>query len=133
MKLFEVTTMTLKPDVQKKAEKTLKAVKKEMTRYGKCDVELKPLSEVQCEIMVDFHRYMHPEDIDQAYDDFKDAIKRSDAEGHIFKIEDGNGVGSQFAEALLTGLRPGMVVKAEALFPTLAYEITWKNIVSRKG
>ena len=132
MKLLEVANTMLKPDIQKKADKIEKAVKKEMLRYGKCKVSWKPQDEVKATIYVDFERFMHEEDINGAYEEFKDAINKADTDGHIFKLTD-EGHGAQFVNALLTGLRPGMTVKAEAFFPTLGYEITWKNIVSRKG
>ena len=32
-----------------------------------------------------------------------------------------------FVEAILQGLKPGMTVKAEAFFPTLAYEVKWEE------
>jgi hypothetical protein len=76
---------------------------------------------------------MHPEDINEAYSDITRAIVKADVNGHIQKQEE-TGSGANFVEALLTGLRPGMKpVMVEAFFPTLMFDITWKNIVSSKG
>jgi hypothetical protein len=74
---------------------------------------------------------MHPEDIDAVDDDFKFALKQADVDGHIFKLEVGNATGSHFVEAMISGLKPGMTVKAEAFFPTLEYEITFKQIMKK--
>ena len=33
---------------------------------------------------------------------------------------------------MISGLKPGMTVKAEAFFPTLEYVITFKQIISKR-
>lgn len=63
----------------------------------------------------------------------KHAITSADKEGYISSIEIGEvSVGENFVEAILSGLRPGMPVIAEAFFPTISYEVKWKNIMKCK-
>lgn len=82
---------------------------------------------------IDFQNWLRSEAIDDADKMFKDALKDADVNGHIHSLEVGAAHGSEFVEALLSGLKPGMNVKSEAFFPTLEYVITFKQIVSRRG
>lgn len=134
MKLNEVTSAALDEKTSKKMAKIVKAVKKEMNRFGKNTVTVVPYSYLSGEIVVSFERWMREETIEDAYTEFKSCIQSADADGHIAKIVDGDaGEGAKFVESMLQGLRPGMSLKAEAFFPTLAYTILWKNVVSSKG
>jgi hypothetical protein len=130
MKLNEMSPV-LTPVISKKATKTFNAVKKALKPYGPAVFEMKTLSETSVEITADFQRWLAPETILDAYQEMEYTIKKADEEGHLFKVEVGNGVGADFVEAILSGLRPGMPVKAEAFFPLLAYEVTWKNIIKK--
>lgn len=131
MKLNEMSPV-LTPVISKKASKTLNAVKKALKPYGKADVQMNVLSETSVEIVADFHLWLRPETILDAYQEMEYSIKKADEEGHLFSVTVGNGVGADFVEAILSGLRPGMPVKAEAFFPTLAYEVKWKNVIKKK-
>lgn len=127
-----LTESVLQDSVSKKANRALSASKKALKSFGKFKVEMNVLSPLSVEIVVEFQQWLREESIQDAYDKFIYAIKQSDTDGHIEKIEDGNGNGPKFVEALLSGLRPGYKVIAEAFFPTLAYEVTWKNVVTKK-
>ena len=132
MKLLEVANVALDPSVIKKTTRVFNAAKKEIARYGKATAELKPTGPFTVQLIFDMQRYMHPEDIQNAYEDVSDAINKADVDGHIHKLEE-SGHGHEFVEALLTGLRPGMApIKVDAFFPTLMWDITWKQIVSKK-
>ena len=131
MKLLEVAGATLSPDIEKKSNKIFSAVKKETARYGKAKFEMKALEPLKVQIIVEMQKFMHPEDINDAYSEITRAIVKADVNGHIQKQEE-TGSGANFVEALLTGLRPGMKpIMVEAFFPTLMFDITWKNIVSK--
>lgn len=131
MKLNEMSPV-LTPIISKKATKTLNAVKKALKPYGKSDIQMNVLSETSVEIVVDFQKWMAPETILDAYQEMEYSIKKADEEGYLFSVTIGNGHGADFVEAILQGLKPGMTVKAEAFFPTLAYEVKWKNIIKKK-
>ena len=131
MKLFEVAGATLTPDIEKKSNKIFAAVKKEVARYGKAKFEMKVLEPLKVQIIIDMQRYMHPGDIESAYSDITRAIAKADVNGHIHKQEE-TGNGPDFVEALLSGLEPGMKpIMVEAFFPTLMFDITWKNILPK--
>ena len=133
MRLDEVTTIALDPSINKKVQKALKFIKSEIKNSGKFNLTAKPLSENKVEFIMDFQRYVPEMDMKAIDEDFKFAIEQSDAEGHIHKIEVGDAAhGFKFVDSILGGLRPGMVVKAEAFFPTLAYEVTWKMIMKKR-
>lgn len=128
MKLDEMVNV-LTPPTAKKAAKTLSAFKKRIKSFGKAEVEMKLLSPTSVEIVAEFQHWLSPESIDDVYSEMEDVIKKADTEGHIMTVEVGNGVGANFVEAILSGLRPGMPVKAEAFFPTIAFEVKWKNLM----
>ena len=67
MKLLEVAETTLTPDVQKKATRTLNAARKEIARYSKAKIELKPVKPNKAEIIVEMQKFMHQEDIKNTY------------------------------------------------------------------
>ena len=124
---------TLTPVITKSASKTLKAVKAILKSYGKANVQMNVLSETSVEFVADFQHVVSPSGIQNVYVDMKHAITSADAEGYISSIEIGEvSVGEHFVEAILSGLRPGMPVIAEAFFPTISYEVKWKNIINRK-
>lgn len=129
MKLNEMSPV-LTPVISKKATRTFNTVKKESKRFGKANAEMKVLSETSVRIDLDFQHWMRPESIDDAYDELSYAIKKVDVEGHIHSLDE-VGHGAEFVEALLTGLKPGMKLSAEAFFPTLSFEIKWKNIIKK--
>jgi hypothetical protein len=81
---------------------------------------------------IDVQKWLRPEDISELTDDLKTTIERAKIPGELFKIVD-NSFGSEFVEAMLSGLRPGMKsIPVESFFPTFQFEVTWKNVVSRK-
>lgn len=131
MKLNEMSPV-LTPIISKKATKTLNAVKKALKPYGKSDIQMNVLSETSVEIVADFHVWLRSETILDAYEEMAYSIKKADEEGYLFSVTFGNGHGADFVESILQGLKPGMTVKAEAFFPTLAYEVKWKNIIKKK-
>lgn len=133
MKLNEMSPQ-LTPVVAKKATKTVNAVKQGMRELsiGKASVTMNVMSPLKVEIIVEFPKWLDSSTIRIVYDEFERAIKNADVDGHIQKLELGNGVGEEFVEALLQGLKPGMKLNAEAFFPTFAYEITWQNILPKK-
>ena len=107
--------------------------KKETARFGKAKFEMKVLDPLKVQIIIEMQKFMHPESIEDAYSELTRTITKADVNGHIHKLEE-SGSGTQFVEALLTGLRPGMKpIMVEAFFPTIMFDITWKNIVSSKG
>jgi hypothetical protein len=114
----------------KKAEKHVRSELASEFRL-KPKFEVKVVSPYKAIMTLDIQHFMHPEDIDATDDDFKFALNQADTEGHIFKLEVGNATGSHFVEAMISGLKPGMTVKAEAFFPTLEYEITFKQIMKK--
>lgn len=92
-----------------------------------------PLGSHQARFTIDVQHAMYPKDHMQLDKDFSQAIWSADDEGHIHLIVDGFGAyGYNFAETVMMSLQPGMIVRAEAFFPTLEHVVTWKNIVKRK-
>ena len=132
MKLNEVA-IALTPDIAKKVNKAVKFIKSEIKNSGKYTLTVEPKSENKVEFIMDFQRYVPEMDMQAIDEDFKFAIEQSDAEGHIHKIEVGDAAhGFKFVDSILGGLRPGMVVKAEAFFPSFSYEVTWKMIMKKR-
>jgi hypothetical protein len=132
MKLNEVAT-ALDPTISKKVQKTLKFIKSELKNSGKYELTVNPLAENKAEFVIDFKHYVHEMDMKAIDENFEFAIKQADEEGHIFKIEVGDGAhGYKFVDSILGGLRPGMTVKAEAFFPTFSYVVTWKMIMKKR-
>lgn len=128
-----MTNNVLTPAIRIKAAKTLNAVKSLVKSYGQAKVEIVVITETSVEIVVDFQHWLRPETIGDVYDEMRNIILKADTEGHIFSVSAGDhAVGEHFVEAILSGLRPGMPVKAEVFFPTISYEIKWKNVISRK-
>ena len=137
MNLNEVTEVSAAPEFAKYLKAAERQIKSELNSYFKQKpspkLEVSVKSPYAATISIDFQNFMHPADIDAADENFKDALKKADVNGHIHKLETGNSVGSNFVEVVLSGLKPGMTVKAEAFFPYLAFEVTFKQIVSRRG
>ena len=107
------------------------AVKSWMTR--KETIQVAVHSPNRAVFTLELRQWLRPETIDDVCKEMHDAIKNAKIPGEVFKIED-NSIGSEFVEALLSGLSPGMKpIKPEAFFPTFQFNVTWKNIVSRKG
>lgn len=132
MNLAEMVEGTLDKSVTTKTKKVVSAFTSELKRFDKkAKVQLQVVGPFSVRIHSDLTHYMNPSDISGMWDDLKSAINKADVDGHIFKIEE-DGSGEHFVEALLQGLRPGMVVKAEAFFPTVGFSIKWKQIVSTK-
>jgi hypothetical protein len=128
-----MTTPVLNTVIAKNATRTLTAVKTILKSYGKANIYMNVLSETSVEIVADFQHIVSPGDIQNVYIDMKSAINSADKEGYISSIEVGEvSVGENFVQAILSGLRPGMPVVAEAFFPTISYEVKWKNIMKRK-
>jgi hypothetical protein len=124
---------SLNAGVAKKMNHVMTAVKKAAAGRGpKPKVELRVVSDLKAEVIVEYQRYMDPSVISQASEDIHDAIVKADEYGHIAKIEE-TGNGPNFADAVLVGLRPGMPVKAEAFFTTLMFQVTWRQVITHKG
>lgn len=123
------------PDFAKYLKKAEKHVRSELSSLFKeklsPKLEVKVESAYKARVTLELQRFAHPKDIDAIEEDFKFALEQADVNGHIFKIELGNSNGPNFVEALVSGLRPGMTVKAEAFFPTFEYEITFKQIMKK--
>lgn len=131
--MTNTSTTVLNTVIAKNATRTLNAVKTILKSYGKANIYMNVLSETSVEIVADFQHIVSPGGIQNVYIDMKYAINSADKEGYISSIEIGEvSVGENFVEAILSGLRPGMPVVAEAFFPTISYEVKWKNIMKRK-
>lgn len=131
MKLFEMAAdKQLTPVIAKRATKVVNAIKKAVKNYGKNTVTLNVLTETSARIDIDFHQWMRAESITDIYDELSYLIKKTDVEGYINSLEE-VGHGAEFVEALLSGLKPGMSLRAEAFFPTISFEIKWKNIIKK--
>lgn len=134
MKLTELNeSMELAPLPKKYASRAERFVRSELgSTMSSAKLTVVPEGTHKAKFVLDFERAVRPEDLKAIDEDFRDSIRQSDKEGHIFKIEDGDASsGYEFGEVLLYSLRPGMKVSAEAFFPTLEYVVTWKQIVSR--
>ena len=135
MNLNEVTG-TFDPSFAKYLKKAEGAVRSELKSYFKHKpspkLEVTFEKPFEARVTLDFQQWLHPGDIDAVDEDFADALKKADVNGHIHKLEVGNAHGSHFVEAMISGLKPGMTVKAEAFFPTLEYVITFKQIISKR-
>lgn len=126
------------PDFAKYLRAAEKKVRSDLTGHFKHKpspkLEVKILSPYKAKMTIEFQSYLDPKSIEYAENDFKDALVKADINGHVHKIELGDAsVGFEFVDAILGSLRPGMKVVAEAFFPTLEFEITFKQIVSRRG
>ena len=132
MKLNEVA-VALDPAIARKANRTAKFIKSEIKNAGKFEFSMEPTAENKVVFTLRFQHYVAEQNLKAIDEDFKFAIKQSDEEGHIFKIQVGDGAhGYKFVDSILGGLRPGMTVKAEAFFPTFSYEVTWKMIMKKR-
>ncbi len=123
--------VVLDPEVSKMASKTMTEVKANLKSFGKADYQIVPKSAFKAEIVVNFKKVLDPRMIRNASALFYDAIDEADVNGRTASIQE-TGNGENFVEAVIAGLKPGMVVKAEAFFPTLSYEITWKQMIKKK-
>jgi hypothetical protein len=132
MNLAEMVSNTLDPSVAAKTKKVMNAFASELKRFDKkAKVEMEVVGPFHVKITSDLQHYMSPEDINNMWEDLTDAVSKADTEGHIFKMEE-EGSGEYFVQGLLSGLRPGMKLNAEAFFPTVGFSIKWKQIVSSK-
>lgn len=112
----------------KRVERALKDLfKKELKLSGKLSMTVKSQFEAEYEFSHD--RVIDDKTFDAIIKDAEATLRAADEEGHFHSVIDGS---SNPAEVLLYSLRPGMTVKAEAFFPTIAFTIKWKQIVSRK-
>ena len=120
-------------EMQTNINRAATAIRKTMKPWfeNKETLSVQTLSENSAKFTIEFNHWMRPETILDANEEFEDAIKKSDVNGHIHKIEEGNSTGEHFVEALLSGLRPGMKVKVEAFFPTMEKIVTWKIVTRR--
>jgi len=132
MILKEVVTPILDPAIAKKMAKVMKAFSAEIKRFDKnAKITMTVTGEFSADVHADMTRWMRPEAVNDVWKETTAAIKKADDAGHIHElVEDGSG--EHYAEAILSGLRPGMELKAEALFPTIGYQIKWKKIISKK-
>lgn len=129
MNLLEVKAM-LNPEAAKKTNRSFAAAKKCAGRFMKFKAQLIEMSPTSAKIYIEAQHWLPSESIVDAFKEINDAIVASDTQGHLASVvEDGSG--EHFLEAVLSSLRPGQPVIAEAFFPTFIFEITWKNIVSK--
>lgn len=132
MILKEMVTPALDPATAKKMAKVVKAFTAEVKRYSHvAKVKMTVTGEFSAEVHAEMNLWMRPMSMDGVWEDTLDAIKKADDAGHIKSIVE-DGTGSEYSEALLSGLRPGMKLTAEAFFPTIGYKIEWKQIISKK-
>ena len=132
MKLTEMQDIVLIPMVSKKSAKLLQRMKKAVLQYGPATVTARPISPTTVEFIAEFHRWLRPDSIEDVYSDMAHEVHLLDEEGWVHTDGPGdNAVGAEFVEAILMGLRKGMKLDAEAFFPTLSYEVKWKNIISK--
>ena len=132
MNLKEVALVTLDKSVVAKTKKVVNAFSSELKRFDKkAKVEIEVLGPFHVKFTSDLTAYFSPENLTAMWDDLEDAVYHADTEGHIFKLE-AEGSGARFVESLLQGMRPGMIVKAEAFFPVVGFSIKWKQIVSTR-
>jgi hypothetical protein len=132
--LHEANMALVSNNIDKYATRTKRAVEAALKSWMEVrgeKVEMTKLAENKFQFEIDFQHWMRSETIADVNREFEDAIRRSDKEGHIFKIE-ADGVGDEFVEALLSGLRPGMKLTAEAFFPLVSFTVTW-TVVTRRA
>lgn len=135
VQLHEVNMATVSNDIDKYAKRTERAINAALKSWFEVRGErvvVNKEAENVFRFVIDFNHWMRPSTIADVYREFEDAIKRSDKEGHMKSVEQGNSVGDEFVEAMLSGLRPGMKLTAEAFFPTLEYVVTWQVVTRRK-
>lgn len=135
VQLHEADMATVSNNIDKYAKRTERAINDALKSWfeirGEKVVVTKEADNV-FRFTIDFKHWMRSSTIADVDREFEDAIKRSDKEGHMKSVELGNANGDEFVEALLSGLRPGMKVIAEAFFPTLEYVVTW-TVVTRRA
>ena len=111
----------------KRVERALKDLfKNELKLSGKLTMTVKSPFEAEYEFFHD--RALDDKTFDAIVKDADAALRSADEEGHFHSVISS---GANPAEVLLYSLRPGMTVKAEAFFPTIAFTVKWKQIVSR--
>jgi hypothetical protein len=120
-------------EMQQNFNRTAAAIRKELKPFfeQKETVKVEVLSPNSAKFTIDFNYWLREETIRDVHQEFEDAIKKSDVNGHIQSIEEGNSHGDQYVEALLSGLRRGMKVKVEAFFPTAEKIVTWQIVTRR--
>ena len=132
MNLAEIVEGTLDKSVATKTKKVVGAFTTELKRFDKkAKVEVEILGPFTVRFTSQLTKYFDKRDIEVMWQDLAEAVIKADEAGHIFKIDE-DGSGEDFVRGLLTGLKPGMVVKAEAFFPTVGFTIKWKQIISTK-
>jgi hypothetical protein len=125
---------TVSREMQQNFNRTATAVRKVMKPYfeQKEQVRVTPLSEKSAKFAIEFNYWMRPEAIVEAHNEFEDAIRKSDENGHIQTIREGDSTGEHYVEAMLGGLRRGMKAPViEAFFPTMEKIVTW-SVVTRR-
>jgi len=120
-------------EMQTNFNRTAAAVRKTLKPWfeNKEQVRVEVLSEKSAKFLIEFNYWMRPETIVDVHNEFEEAIKKADVNGHIQSIEEGNSTGEHYVEAMLGGLKPGMKVKAEAFFPTMEKIVTWQIVTRR--
>ena len=129
-----LTEAEFTPDVAKKVKRAENKIKSALKSYMNHKEKLVTVCESPNKVRftVDFNRWYHPEDIDYMNDEFEDALKSLKSDDNIHSIETGNSHGSEFVEALLSGLHPGMApVQVNAFFPTVEFVVTYKTMLKK--
>jgi len=123
---------TISPEMQKNFNRTAVSIRKAMKPW----VEQREVLSVattgqnKATYTIEFNHWLREETIGEVCKEIEDAIKKSDVNGHIHKIED-HSSGEQSVEALLSGLRRGMKLVPEAFFPTIEFVVTWQIVTRR--
>jgi hypothetical protein len=134
MILKEMVTPALDPATAKKMAKVVKAFTAEVKKYSRganAKISMTVTGEFSAKVHADMNLWMRPESMESVWEDTLYAIEKADDAGHIKSITE-DGSGPEYSEAILSGLRPGMKLTAEAFFPVIGYEIEWKKIISKK-
>lgn len=126
---------TLSNEMYDNVMKTHRALQKGLASWfeQKEQVEMKILSENSAVFSIEFNHWLRPEAITDVAKAAEEIVREAKIKGEVFKV-DVDGTGEGYVEALLSGLRNGMLpVNVQAFFPDFTIIVTWKNIVSRNG
>lgn len=126
------STAAVSREMQQNIDKTKRALEKGLASWfeQKEKVEVEVLSENSAKFTIEFNHWLRPETILDVHRTAEDIVRAAKISGELFSVKI-DGTGEYAVEALLSGLRRGMPVKAEAFFPDVWITVVWKNIVSR--
>lgn len=131
LRLTEESTAVSK-EMQLNITKTRIALEKELKSWFERGekVQVQATSANSARYTIEFNYWMRPETILDVAKTAEEVVRAAKIPGELFKVEVDH-TGEYAVEAMLGGIRRGIMIKSEAFFPDFEIDVIWKNIVSR--